>query len=112
MYSFVKCAFLGYASTCRVSRDEEEQQLQKDIFEIDEEIKSHPPEEYLKAEHLELKREIKYLKKELNISDDSNDSDDFPFKTEALEDNKTGIKDEMKEESSDDDYTSSDDGAD
>ena len=54
--------FLGYASNCRVSRDEEEQQLQKDILRIDEEIRSHPPEEDLRAEHLELKREIKYLK--------------------------------------------------
>ena len=46
------------------------------------------------------------------MSDDSNDSDDFPFKTEDLEDTKDGINNVIKQESSDDDYTSSDDGAD
>ena len=50
---------LGYASNCRVSRDEEEQQLQKDIFKLEEEIKSHPPEEYLKAENQELKKRLR-----------------------------------------------------
>ena len=64
----------------------------------------------MKAEHLELKREIQYLKEELGISDDSNDSDNF--KTEDLEDSKEGIKDEIKEESYDDSDTSSDDGTD
>merc|ERR1711997_606823 len=78
----------GYASNCRVSRDEEEQQLQKDIFKLEEEIKSHPPEEYLKAENQELKNDIKNLKEELGISDDSNDSDNF--KNDDSEDSKEG----------------------
>ena len=50
------------------------------------------------------------MKKELNISDDSNDSDNL--KTEDLEGPNEGIKDEIKEESYDDSDTSSDDGTD
>ena len=103
---------LGYASNCRVSREEEEQQLQKDILKLEEEIKSHPPEEYLKEENLQLKREIKNLKEELNISDDSNDSNNSTFKDQDFDESKEGIKSEIKDDSSDDDFTSSEDGAD
>lgn len=105
--------FLGYASTCRHSREDEEKQLEKDILELDEKIKSKPPEEILKAEHDQLKEQIIFLQKELGISDDSCDVEVLP------DDSKEEMKDdddfevEMKieiEEESLDDYTSSDNG--
>jgi len=103
----------GYASTCRHSREDEEKQLEKDILELDEKIKSKPPEEILKAEHDQLKEQIIFLQKELGISDDSCDVEVLP------DDSKEEMKDdddfevEMKieiEEESLDDYTSSDNG--
>merc|ERR1712088_925239 len=89
----------GYASTCRVSREEEEKQLQKDIFQLDEQIKSKPTEESLKAEHDRLKAEIKCLEEELGVSDNSCNEKDFS------EDLELEMKIEIEEESIDD-YTS------
>jgi len=97
----------GYASNCRVSREEEEKTLEKEIFDLESEIKRHEPLEKLEDEYMQLRSEINCLKKEMNISDDSDDSD-FNSEIPKLED----IKDDIKSEPEDndyDDYTSSDD---
>jgi len=97
----------GYASNCRVSREEEEKTLEKEIFDLESEIKRHEPLEKLEDEYMQLRSEINCLKKEMNISDDSDDSD-FNSEIPKLEDIKDDIKSEP-EDNDDDDYTSSDD---
>ena len=107
--------FLGYASTCRVSREEEEKQLEKDILELDEQIKSKPPEEILKAEYYQLKAQIEFLQKELGVSDDSCNGevlpDDLKEEMKDEDDFEIEMKIEIEEESLDDN-TSSDNGDD
>ena len=103
--------FLGYASTCRMNREDEEKQLEKDIFELDEKIKSKPPEEISKAEHDRLKAEIEFLQKELGVSDDSCNEEDLPDDLKEEMEDEIEMKIEIEEESFDD-YTSSDNGYD
>jgi len=97
----------GYASNCRVSREEEEKTLEKEIFDLESEIKRHEPLEKLEDEYMQLRSEINCLKKEMNITDDSDDSD-FNSEIPKLEDIKDDVKSEP-DDNDDDDYTSSDD---
>jgi len=98
----------GYASNCRVSREEEEKTLEKEIFDLEAEIKRHGPGalEKLEEEYVQLRNEINCIKKEMNINDDSDDSD-YKSDIPKLEDIKDDIKTEP-EDNEDDDYTSSD----
>jgi len=93
----------GYASNCRVSREDEEKRLEKDIQSLEEEIANCPKMEHLEQEYKMLKGEINHLQNVMGITDASDDSiDEFP------------IKDEIKEEdikSEEDDYSSTDDDA-
>ena len=94
---------IGYASNCRVSREDEEKRLEKDIQSLEEEIANCPKMEHLEQEYKMLKGEINHLQNVMGITDASDDSiDEFP------------IKDEIKEEdikSEEDDYSSTDDDA-
>ena len=100
--------YSGYASNCRVSREEEEKTLEKEIFDLEAEIKRHGPGglEKLEEEYVQLRNEINCIKKEMNINDDSDDSD-YKSDIPKLEDIKDDIKTEP-EDNDDDDYTSSD----
>merc|ERR1712223_1371341 len=93
----------GYASNCRVSREEEEKTLEKEIFDLEAEIKRHGPGalEKLEEEYVQLRNEINCIKKEMNINDDSDYKSDIP----KLEDIKDDVKTEP-EDNDDDDYTS------
>ena len=55
-------SFVGYASNCRVSREEEEKTLEKEIFDLESEIKRHEPLEKLEDEYMQLRSEINCLK--------------------------------------------------
>ena len=100
--------YSGYASNCRVSREEEEKTLEKEIFDLEAEIKRHGPGalEKLEEEYVQLRNEINCIKKEMSITDDSDDSD-YKSDIPKLEDIKDDIKTEP-EDNDDDDYTSSD----
>jgi len=89
----------GYASNCRISREEEEQSLVKDILKLEDEIKKYPPYEQLEQEYMNLKKEVRDIREMMNLSDHSDDSlSDVP------------VIDDVKEEPRDgeDEYTSSD----
>ena len=91
---------IGYASSCRVSREDEEKRLELEICQIEDELKQYPPLEQLEREYNQLKRDVQNIKEVMNISDDSEDSlSDVP----VIDDIKEEIKDEEE------DYTSPDD---
>ena len=91
---------IGYASSCRVSRESEEKRLELEICQIEEEFKKYPPLEHLEREYNQLKRDVQDIKEVMNISDDSDDSLSDP---PVIDD----IKEEIRDEEND--YTSSDD---
>jgi len=93
----------GYASNCRVSREEEEKTLEKEIIGLEAELKRHAPLEKLEDEYLQLKSEISFLKQEMNIEDDSDDSDDVP----KFEPGSIKSEDIKSESDTDDDESSS-----
>ena len=95
--------YLGYASNCRVSREEEEKTLEKEIIGLEAELKRHAPLEKLEDEYLQLKSEISFLKQEMNIEDDSDDSDDVP----KFEPGSIKSEDIKSESDTDDDESSS-----
>ena len=91
--------FIGYASNCRVSREEEEKRLEKDIVELEDELKKYPALERLEQEYAQLKSDVRDIKVMMNLSDSSDESlSDEP----VMED----MKEEIKEE---DEYSSSED---
>merc|ERR1712018_670226 len=45
----------GYASNCRISREDEEKRLEKDNVKLEDEIKKSPPLEHLQQEYLQLR---------------------------------------------------------
>jgi len=97
----------GYASNCRVSREDEEKRLEKDIKNLEEDIKKYPPVENLGEEYRQLRDEVKILQQRLNITDDSDDSiEEFPTKNEIKEED---IKSEEDDFSSTDDDNEGDD---
>merc|ERR1739844_209102 len=97
----------GYASNCRISREDEEKMLEKDIAKLEEENKKYPPLEELETEWRTLRADCQHLKQIMGITDD-----DSEFSLSDIEpENK--IKEEYDEEirqrnDDDDDYTSSD----
>ena len=46
---------IGYAKGCRLSREDEEKMLVRDIEDLDESIREYPPIEHLEQEYLVLK---------------------------------------------------------
>ena len=64
----------GYASNCRVSREEEEKRLELDIARLQNEIARYPPVDKLERHYQQLRKDCKDLKVMLNITDDSDDS--------------------------------------
>ena len=71
----------GYASSCRVSREDEEQQLERDILELQREIDKYPPVEQLEQRYTQLRKDVKDLKTVMNITD-SDDSLSDPGTTQ------------------------------
>ena len=69
--------YSGYASNCRVSREEEEKTLEKEIFDLEAEIKRRGEGalKKLEDEYVQLRNQTNFLNDKLNINDDSDDSD-------------------------------------
>merc|ERR1711997_1146660 len=88
----------GYASNCRISREDEEKELEKAIAKLEEENKKYPPLEELETEWRTLRADCQHLKQLMGITDD-----DSEFSLSDIE-----SENEIKEEYDDDDYTSSD----
>ena len=87
---------------------EEEKTDEKEIFDLEAEIKKRGEGalEKLEDEYVQLRNQINLLKDKLNINDDSDDSD-YKFDIPRLED----IKDDIIKEpeyNKDDDFNSSD----
>ena len=98
--------FWGYASNCRISREDEEKMLEKDIAKLEEENKKYPPLEELETEWRTLRADCQHLKQLMGITDDDSEFSlsDIEPENEIKEDYDVGIK----EENDDDQYTSSD----
>ena len=93
-------SYVGYASNCRVSREEEEKRLERDIENLNAELKDYPPLELLQQEYSQLKSDVRDIKEMMNLSDSSDESlSDGP----VIED----VKEESRHD--EDEYTSSDD---
>ena len=98
--------FSGYASNCRISREDEEKMLEKDIAKLEEENKKYPPLEELETEWRTLRADCQHLKQIMGITDDDSEFSlsDIEPENEIKEEYDEGIK----EENDDDQYTSSD----
>merc|ERR1712218_51925 len=88
----------GYASNCRISREDEEKRLEKDIIKLEDEMKKYPPLEHLQSEYLQLRNDVRQMKESMNLSDSDSDESDIP----VMDDTKEEIKDEDDESSSTD----------
>ena len=91
---------IGYASSCRIGREDEEKRLQKEIDQMKDELSTYPPLEHLQQEYMQLKRNVQDIKEVMNIS---GDSDESPSDVSVIDDIKEEIGDDEE------DYTSSDD---
>jgi hypothetical protein len=90
--------FLGYASNSRVKKEDETKWLEKDIVNLEAELKTYPLLEHLQQEYTQLKGDVREIKDMMNLSDSSDESlPDEP------------IMEDVKEEHDEDEYTSSDD---
>lgn len=83
----------GYASNCRVSREEEEKRLENRIKVLKDDINKYPPVSELEQEYRQVRSDVKALKCVLNMN--ISDSDDSLTDIEAQA--AAEIKDEPEE---------------
>ena len=98
-------SFLGYASNCRHSREEEQKRLQEDIIKLNDEFKKYPPLEHVQQEYFFYMR-LRQMEKSMNLSDSDSDDSDIPVMHDTKEQSKY---EDYEYSSSDDDNYENDD---
>ena len=89
----------GYASNCRVGREEEEKCLERDILQLQNEIDKYPPIEKLEEHYNQLRKDCKELKAMMNITDDSDESlSDLEIQPNVKEQDLTSTDPESEDE--------------